>query len=247
MSNKNVRSKIWLYAVVLFTSAFIVLLLTAYSQIKLNRNLSELNNQVFTKENEKNKVQLSFANAQELNNKLTEENKLLQEEKDSLSSQLAQLQSYSDNNESLNKSKLDAYLKLCQAQNEYIKGNVVESAEFIKEVDSNLLDSFGNEMYVKLNKEVFIEAGRLLLNEGYELYLDKSYVAAKEKLLKSWSFAPNMEYTDKCLYYLAQSEAKSGNITTGIEQMNILVRQFPSSHYMRSARRFLAKYSDLKP
>ena len=132
MNNKNARSKIWLYAVVLFTSAFIVLLLTAYSQIKLNRNLSDLNNQVYTKEHEKNQVQLSFANAQDINSKLTDENKNLQNEKDMLTAELNQIQSDFDVSDKLDKSKLDAYDKLCQAQNEYLMGKIVESAQLIE-------------------------------------------------------------------------------------------------------------------
>lgn len=240
----NVRTKIWLYAVVLFTSAFIVLLLTAYSQIKLNKNLSELNNEVFTKENEKNQMQLSFANAQEVNGKLMEENKNLQQEKEMLAEELNRVQSEWEDSDKLGKSKLDAYDRLCQAQYEYLKGKIVESAGLIENVDPNLLNSYGNELYGLLKNKVYTEAGKLLLNEGYGLYLKKDYSAAAEKLMQSWKYAPDKEYSDKCLYYLAQAETKLGNTVVGVEQMKAFVNQFPKSRYINSAKRFLSKYSD---
>jgi hypothetical protein len=241
---KNARSKIWLYAVVLFTSAFIVLLLTAYSQIKLNRNLSDLNNQVFTKEHEKNQVQLSFANAQEVNSKLADENKMLQDEKGSLALQLGQYKYDKDASDILFKSKLDTYDKLCQAQSDYMEGKIIESAQLIENVDAGLLDIYGNELYAQLKNKTYAEAGKLLLNEGYGLYMKKDYAAAAEKLIRSREYAPDKEFSDKCLYYLAQAEAKSGNTVAGVEQMKTFVGLFPSSHYINAAKRFLSKYSD---
>lgn len=243
MNNKNARSKIWLYAVVLFTSAFIVLLLTGYSQIKLNRNLNDLNNQVFTKEHEKKQVQLSFANAQEVNGKLTEENKNLQLQIDTLTAELNQIQSDWDASDKLEKSKLVEYDKLCQAQNEYLKGKIVESARMLENVDINLLNSYGNELYGVLRIKAYTEAGKTLLTDGYKLYLKKDYVNASEKLLQSWLYAPDKEHSDKCLYYLAQAEAKSGNISEGVGHMTAFAKQFPSSSYLNAAKRFLSKYS----
>lgn len=40
-NNKSERKTVWIYAVILFTSVFVVLLLTAYSQIKLNTNINK--------------------------------------------------------------------------------------------------------------------------------------------------------------------------------------------------------------
>ena len=111
-------------------------------------------------------------------------------------------------------------------------------------VDINLLNAYGNELYGLLKNKAYAEAGRLLLNEGYGLYLKKDYTVAAEKLMQSWNYAPGKEYSDKCLYYLAQAEAKSGNTIAGVEQMKTFVKQFPSSRYLYAAKRFLAKYSD---
>ena len=243
MSDKNARSKIWLYAVVLFTSAFIVLLLTAYSQIKLNKNLSDLNNQVYTKESEKNKVQLSFANAQEVNNKLTDENKLLQQEKERLTDELGKLQADKDSSDNLSQAKLDTYDLLCQAQKDYLNGEIIDSAQLLEGIDTKLLNTYGNELYALIKNKAYGEAGKLLLDDGYKLYLKKDYAAASEKLMEAWIYAPDRDYSGKCLYYLAQAEAKAGNTAAGVEHMKTLVNTFPSSGYISAAKRFLAKYS----
>jgi hypothetical protein len=51
--NDSKKSKLCVYAIILFNIAFIVLLFTAYSQIKLNENLNSYKNQVINKETEK--------------------------------------------------------------------------------------------------------------------------------------------------------------------------------------------------
>lgn len=245
--SKNSKSKIWLYAVVLFTSAFIVLLITGYSQIKLNKNLSELSNQISTKENEKNKVQLSFANAQELNNKLTEENKQLQNMIEGLNNEIEMLKSDRDTADNTNSAKLDAYEKLSLAENEYLKGNIVVSAGIMKDIDPNQLNTNAGVTITLLKGIVYNEAGKLLLTEGHEQYVKKNYNTAVEKLAQSLLYAPDKEYSDKCIYYLALSEAKAGNAAAGAAHMSSLVEQYPKSHYLSSAKRFITKYADMKP
>jgi hypothetical protein len=66
---KNGKGKVWVYAVVLFTSAFIVLILTAISQIRFNKNIDEYRDQISNKEIEKSKFQLNLNSVLEENTK----------------------------------------------------------------------------------------------------------------------------------------------------------------------------------
>ena len=52
MYNKKGKNTIWIYAVILFTCVFILLLLTGYSQVKFNRNLNEYRNKLISSEEE---------------------------------------------------------------------------------------------------------------------------------------------------------------------------------------------------
>jgi len=61
--NNNDKKTVWVYAVILFTSAFIVLLITAYSQIKVNKNIDEVRNKLGSTEKEKSNFQMSLSSA----------------------------------------------------------------------------------------------------------------------------------------------------------------------------------------
>ena len=71
MADKNSeRKKIWIYATILFMSAFIVLLFTAYSQIRLNGNISDYKNQLNSNTKEKNDFQINLNSCLKLNSQL---------------------------------------------------------------------------------------------------------------------------------------------------------------------------------
>lgn len=240
--NENKKSKIWLYAVILFTSAFIVLLLTAYSQIKLNKNLNDYKSQVYNKETEKNKYQQNFSSAQEMNAKLNEEIKRLQEENNTLKDDITNSNKEMDIiNETLAK-KSTAFGVLSDAMTVYLNGNVIECAGLLKTINVYDLDTKALETYNSLSLKADSEAGKLLFDEGYALYKKSKYSEAAEKLFFSNQYAAAETFSDKCLFYLAYSELNSGNTTTALEHMNMLITNYPTSKYMRSAKRFVEKY-----
>lgn len=240
--NENKKSKIWVYAVVLFTSAFIVLLFTAYSQIKLNNNLSEYKSQVSSKENEVNKYQQNFSSAQEMNLKLNNEIKRLEEEISTVRALLTELANEKEKNEAISKRKKDAIDELLTLTELYLNGNAVECAGRLKSMDTADLEAKQLDTYNTLSAKAYAEAGNLLYNEGYALYNKGEYDEAREKLLLSHQYAPAQVFSDKCLYYLAYSEVKTGKNNLAVEHMNLLINHFPSSKYVKSAKQFINKY-----
>ena len=240
--NDNKKSKIWVYAVILFTSAFIVLLLTAYSQIKLNRNLNDYKNQISHKETENNEYRQNFSSAQEMNVKLNEEIKKLQEENAALKGDILELEKEKDiiNKESQDKSAVEEALHT--AFSVYLNGNIIECAGMMKKIDSSRLDARAADTYKLLMSKVYSEAGKLLFDEGFSLYNKAKYSDAAVKLQLSSEYAPGAAYSDKCLYYLAYAEMKSGNIVSAVEHMNKLTSNYPESRYLKNAKRFIEKY-----
>lgn len=239
---ENKKSKIWVYAVILFMSAFIVLLFTAYSQIKLNKNLNDYKNQVYNKETEKNKYQQNFSSAQEMNAKLNEEIDKLKEENKSLKYNLENLKSDKYSIERLDSLENTAMAGLSTALTSYLNGNVVECAGLLNGINAAYLNTEAMEAYNILKTKVYAEAGKLLFNEGFSLYNRSKFSEAAEKLLLSVQYAPAEAYSDKCLFYLAYSEVKNGNTARGLEHMNDLIKNYPSSKYMKSAKRFVVRY-----
>lgn len=239
---ENKKSNVWLYAVILFTSAFIVLLFAGYSQIKLNKNLSDYKTQVYSNETEKNKYLKNFSSAQEMNEKLNEEITGLQGEVDSLKNEIGLLQDELSilQEESLKKEK--AVNELSDLLTIYLNGNIVEAAILIEEVDLDNLYSGSMETFKTLQRRVKSEVGKLYFDEGYELYTMRKYNEAAEKLILSYKYAPTALYSDKCLYYLANAEVRNKDTESALKHMAILVEEYPTSKYLRSAKQFISKY-----
>jgi hypothetical protein len=241
--NKNVKTKIWVYAVVLFTSAFIVLLFAAYSQIKMNKNLENYRNLVTSQKSEKNKYQLSFANAQEINNKLNEEIKKLEDEKKSLSDSIDNLnKQISDLNDKSGK-QISSYEELCSIQAMYLNGDIINSSQRLKTLDINQLNLEAQNLYTTLCLKVYNEAGKILYDEGYKLYRSEKYSDAIGKFSLSREMWTKGEYSDNCLYYLAYANYRLGNELLAVEYMNNLIIEYPDSAFLKSARRFVQRHS----
>lgn len=242
--NRNVKAKIWLYAVILFTSAFIVLLMTAYSQIKLNRSIDDYKNQINSQESEKNKVKMSFASAQELNSKLQEKISQLEGELQKLKEETEQKEKSRQEALDQNEKILQAYSALGSLHKEYFNGNILECASYFKRgLDISLLDEKSQSNYNLLKAIVYKEAGEQLYEEGYVLYKKRDYSLAAEKLSLSASYAPDQEYSDDNLYYLAYSVYKNGDKGKAVEIMKLLLEKYPSTTFIRDAKRFISRYS----
>lgn len=240
---RNIKTKIWIYAVVLFTSAFIVLLITAFSQIRLNKNIVNYKNQINSQQNEKNKYRLSYANAQELNIKLTSENGELQKENESLSTTVDNLNNDLKNAEENMSMTTSQYEKLSEAQLEYLKGNVVSSAQILLDIKPSVFKERASELFSILSGKAFSDAGKLLFNEGYKLYHKDKYKEAIEKFIVSRKFSTKDDYSDNCLYYLAYAYHKTGNTKLALEFMQSLIKEYPSSSFIKYAGSFIQKYN----
>jgi TolA-binding protein len=239
---ENKKVSVWLYAVILFTSAFIVLLFAGYSQIRLNQNLSEYKSQVFYTESEKNEYLRNFASAQEMNEELNKEISQLKEENDDLKKRIKDL---ADEKYALQ----DVLLKNKEAADNlsivigiYLDGDVIGAAEQLKNVDVTVLDELTAKTFKTFEKKVTAEAGNQLFDEGFSLYNRAKYYEAAEKLLLSFQYAPKEGFSDKCLYYLAYAELRAGKKSEALEHMKRLVSEYPQSNYFRRAKQFVNRY-----
>ncbi len=241
--NDTKKSKLWVYAVVLFTSAFIVLLFTAYSQIKLNENLNRYKNQVINKETENKEVQQNFLSAQEMNDKLNNEIENLKEENKSLEASIDILED-ENNNISGKLNALDQeYGNFLAALNLYMNDDFVNCVEALNIISAGNSELTGNEHYISFSKVVKTKAGKELYDEGYASYRKRDYEEAAKKLISSYEYAPNEVFSDECLYYIAYSQFYLNNGGAAIDYMNKLIDNHPDSNLIKSAKRFINKHS----
>lgn len=240
--NDNKKAKVWVYAIVLFTSAFVILLLTAYSQIKLNKSLNNYRNEISSKVTENKKVQQNFSSAQEMNEKLNAEIKKLQEENSMLQDNVSSMLAQKEDAEIQLSNKNTAFSNFSTALSVYFNGDYIQCAQLLTQIDQTNLDGKSLELYKSFAPKVEAEAGRILYLDGRSLYKKGQYSSAAEKLLLSNQYAKNQAFSDNCLFYLAYAEIKSGNKTSSVEHMKKLLADYPSSSFRKYAEKFLERY-----
>jgi len=236
------KASVWVYAVVLFTSAFIILLFTAISQIRINKYLDDYRNKVDIKESEKNLVEENFLSAQEMNKKLNEKIDELNKNNETLANEIEDLKKVTEELKETIQKRDESIKILMQALSAYKNGDMAESAALIKKIDIAAIDEDQAQFYNQLAEEVYSEAGRKLFNEGYYLYKDREYEEAIKSFLLSYEYAPADEFSDKCLYYLAYSEMRIDKIDEAVKHMKKIINDYPASRYVKYAKDFVERY-----
>jgi len=238
--DKNGKAKVWVYAVILFTSAFIVLLITAYSQIKFTRNIDNLETQINTKESEKNMFQLNLNSALVENEKLLNENKKLEEqlkkEKETVEAQEKKISEIETNRDEI----INSYEKLISAQKEYENKNFTNSAFILLyDVNPEHLKDDGLEKYNELVEKTFPIAAHKLYKDGLDLYKSKQYDEAVEKFNKSLEISENEYFSDDCLYLSAYARYIQGNKQEALSYYRKLLDKYPDSNYAKNSENIL--------
>ena len=244
MSDKKKKSSVWLYAVILFFSAFIVLVFAGYSQIRLNKSLESYKSQVFNTESEREMYQQHFASAQEMNEELNKEIDDLKMQVDSLSQEIKALEESNADLESKLQTAEAHEVKLSNAMKLFLDGRAAECVDFIKTIDTEHMKKDTLAMLDTLRQKASAQAGELLYDEGYELYSEKKYAEAISAFELSFKYAPEGEFSDKCLYYLSYSELKAGDKEKAVDNMVLLTVKFPESKYISKAKSFIKQYQE---
>ncbi|AUS98488.1 hypothetical protein CDQ84_09600 [Clostridium thermosuccinogenes] len=237
-SNKNF--KIWVYAIVLFSFAFIVLLLTAYSQIKLNNSIAQYKSQLSDMESQYDNDKINLNATIELNEELS---KKVDELKEELEASEKKIKEYEEKlkqqEENSNKDHL-SYEALIKAQMEYEKGNYTSSAMILhKECNPDDLESSGLEKYNQLKSEVYKKASHQFYAEGYTLYKNKDYKEAINKFKMSLELVGNEYYSDDCYYFIAYSYYYNGDNEQAKKFAESLLEKYPDSTYKKATEDFL--------
>jgi len=238
--NKNIKKTVWLYAVVLFTSAFVVLLLTYYSQLKTDKSLNEYKGRLSNEEKKSLLYQNNLNSALEEKNNLNKEienlKKQLEEEKNKLKESKEEIEKVRKNYlETMN-----SYDQLLLSKKEYDNGNYVKSADILlNNCDNNNLNSIGKEMYNKLSFDVFDKAARELYIQGYKSYMQKSYYDSIQKFSDSLNFSKHNYLSDDCYYLRAYSYLNIGDKVNAKKDFEEILDNYKDSSYIKEVQRIL--------
>lgn len=235
-SGKNGRNTIWVYAVILFTSAFIVLLLTAYSQIKFNKNLNDYKNQLYTEENDKNNFKNNLGTALSENKRISDELKTVKQQLEDAKAKVEEGNAILKKQQHKTNDIVDAYEYVVQAYIEYNKGNLLKSADILySSTDTKILGKEGMELYEELVPKVYGKAAEILYQEGYKSYINKQYEEAVKSFRKSLNYASSEYFSDDCLYFIGYSRYRQQNYKEAKDTMEKLINEYPESNYKKSA------------
>jgi len=240
MGNKKDKKTVWIYAVVLFTSAFIVLMITAYSQIKVNQSIDDVKDKLGDTEKEKSNFQINLSSALAENKKLNEKIQILEKEIEDARIRESNAKKELRNIEDESVLKTKYFQKLMKANIKYDNGDVKScSLILLRDIDKDYIDGNALIMYEKLFEKSSKKASLEFYNDGYSYYIDDDYDKAIGSFKNSIILAVDDYYSDDCYYFLGYSYFKKGNIHDAKETMNLLLTNYPNSTYKKDVKDFL--------
>jgi hypothetical protein len=240
----TIKSSVWIYAVALFTCAFVVLLITAYSQIKFNGNIEQYQAQISSNEKEKNKVVVDLNSALKNNEELNKENTKLKEDNSKIKSELSDFRKDYIDNKGKNTEAFNNYEKVLLVIYEYNNAHIEKSALLLKyNVDYDLLGDMGKRQFDELQKKTFTKASKLVYQEALSSYNLSDFDNSKIKFKQSYELDSKQNFSDDCLYYWAMCEYKKNNKAESISIFDKMISEFNGSSLVNDAKKMKEKIS----
>lgn len=243
MYNKKGKNTIWIYAIILFTCVFILLLLTGYSQIKFNKNIDEYKNKLISSEEEKSISSHNLKTALEENTmlyeKIEELNNIIEEKSDNYKEIEEKLKNKNEVNKEIQ--FIENYELLLEAEEYYNNSEITKSTVILfEEVDESKLSLNGVKKYNILKEKIYKVAAWEFYQEGYNNYINKKYKEAKYNLNYSLKLTKDEFFSDDCYFYIAYSEYRTGEYQLAKGSLKILIEKYPYSNYLEEAQRLLS-------
>jgi len=231
--DKKKRKYLWIYAVVLFSSAFVVLVMTAFSQIKQSSNKEDYEKKL---KDYKNKYTMGQDTADKDKKILKEKIAQLESENDNIKINTQQ----NNNSQELIKkieSCKNSYEKLLESDKLYSERNYVKSAEKLSEIREEDIGKMAQKKYKLLKSKVYIYAAKDYYKRAkYELSKENNS-KAMEYFQESLMFDEEKYYEENTLYYLAYLSSKLKQVEKLKLYSNELVNKYPNSEYAKKIKK----------
>ena len=242
--NKAGSKNIWMYAVLLFTSAFVILILTAYSQMKLN---SEKNNIASTLQNEiiqKDTYRVNLSQTLEENqailnelNSLKQTNQIIAAEKNGLSEENVRLK---DKNANIAK----MYEKFIKADEFFSTNDWLGSAkELFMDFDITFLSNASITRCRYILDTITPSTPENAYLTGYSRYVSGSYQEAADLFNLSIKVDSSTFFSDDCYYLQAHSYMFLNDNIKAAQLLDTMIRNYPDSNLINEAK---ADYEKIK-
>lgn len=230
----NKRKYLWIYAGVLFLSALAILLLTAFSQMKLTGNIEEYKKKIKDHENSIRDFNISLNSAAGERDSLKKRIKQLELENAALGSTTAGTKNPNGLLEI--ESCKNAYEKILQADSLYKNGKKVAAAQMLKDINEKYLGEAAVKKLGRLKDATYLPATKYFYSKGKEEYSKKNYLQAAIDLAESLNFDKTAYFEENTLYYLALVNSKQGKKEEAEKYSNILADKYPKSSYINKLK-----------
>ncbi len=154
-------------------------------------------------------------------NKVVAENENLKSQLEEVNTQLKQMQLSSD---------------ISQAFELYGQKKYEAAADKLISIPIENLPVELKERYDSMKGDIFLKAANQLTNQGNELYNNKKYTQAVEKLEKVFELGSKWAFGDKALYILGKSAVEAGDNQKGAQAYQRLIDEYPKSSYIKYAK-----------
>jgi len=236
--NKNEKKQIWMYALILFAGAFIVLLLTAYSQVKFQNNISDYQNKLTSEEKAKINVVTDFNAAVKENKRLTTEieslrSKLVESEQKIATEEAKGVELESENSNTIFSTNL-----LLVAYEYYNQENYISCATTLKyDINTEFLSSEAKGSYNDLVLKSYWKASQLLYGDGYRNFKKENYNEAILSFNRSIEFSQKDEYfIDDAYYYLAKCYYRTSKFEEAKTLIHSFINNYPRSTFVKDMK-----------
>ncbi|MHB8064010.1 MAG: tetratricopeptide repeat protein [Ruminiclostridium sp.] len=241
--NKNEKKQIWMYALILFAGAFIILLLTAYSQVKFQNNISDYQNKLTSEEKAKINVVTDFNAAVKENKRLTTELESLRSKLVESEQKIATEEAKGIDLESKVNNTMIANNLLFVAYEYYIQEDYMSCAITLKyDINTEFLSMKATQSYNDLILKSYEKASSLLYRDGYKNYRNENYADAILSFNRSIDFSQKNEYyIDDAYYYLARCYYKTLKFDEAKTLINSFVANYPKSAFIQDMKALYSK------
>lgn len=223
------QKKLWMYAIIMFACAFIVILATGYSQIKLKNSYNQANSQASSAKKQTKSVEQN----------LTSANKTIDSLRKELDSTTANFNKLSENYE-LSKKRVESYDALIKAQTAYGNGNYIDCALLLKtKCTKNILEGNALALYKKMEADTVNQAAENLYYMGYKHYANREFSSAIVDFGNSLKIRKDAYYSDDCMYFTGCCQYSTNKKQEALKSLKNLLKTFPKTAFAPDAKRII--------
>ena len=246
---KKISSKnIWMYAVLLFTSAFVILVLTAYSQIKYNKERNNIQTTLQSEVAAKDTYKINLNQALEENKAIVAELEQYKQDNQAISDENASLKVENQKLRSDNAKIAKMYDRYAAADAYFINGDWTNSARMLFiDFDSSVLDKTAADRAAYIMTTVGAKVAENSYISGYSNYVANNYTDALSFFELSLAITKTAYYSDDCYYLEAHCYISMGDGTKAADLLKKLIDGYPDSNLINEAKADYAKILAANP